>query len=92
MKDHTPVVDVAVDPTCTEAGLTEGSHCAVCNTTITAQTAVPALGHVYAADYSVDTAPTCTAAGSQSRHCTRCGASDETSKQEVAALGHDYVS
>ena len=92
MEDHTPVVDAAVAPTCTEAGLTEGSHCEVCNTTITAQTVVLALGHDYAADYTVDTAPTCTAAGFQSRHCTRCGAGDETSKQEVAALGHDYVS
>ncbi len=89
---HTPVIDAAVAPTCTETGLTEGSHCEVCDTVLVAQTVIPTLGHDYTADYTVDTAPTCTAAGSQSRHCTRCGASDETSKQEVAALGHDYVS
>ena len=92
MKDHTPVVDAAVEPTCTADGLTEGSHCAVCNTVLVAQTAIPALGHEYDETYTIDTAPTCTTAGSQSRHCKRCGAVDEASKQEVAALGHDYVS
>jgi hypothetical protein len=42
---HTEVVDEAVAPTCTETGLTEGSHCSVCGTVLTAQTTVPALGH-----------------------------------------------
>ena len=42
---HTAVTDAAVAPTCTETGLTEGSHCSVCGTVLTAQTTVPALGH-----------------------------------------------
>ena len=44
---HTEVEDEAVDPTCTEAGKTAGSHCEVCNAVIVAQTTVPALGHNY---------------------------------------------
>ena len=28
---HTEVVDAAVPPTCQSEGLTEGSHCSVCN-------------------------------------------------------------
>lgn len=27
---HTPVLDAAVEPTCTTTGLTEGKHCSVC--------------------------------------------------------------
>ena len=42
---HTPVTDAAVAPTCTETGLTEGSHCSVCNEVLVAQETVPALGH-----------------------------------------------
>lgn len=37
--------DAAVPPTCTETGLTEGSHCSVCNTVLVAQEVVAALGH-----------------------------------------------
>ena len=44
-KGHTVVIDAAVAPTCTEPGLTEGSHCSVCNTVIKAQETVPATGH-----------------------------------------------
>jgi len=42
---HTEVVDAAVAPTCTENGLTEGSHCSVCSETLVAQTVVGATGH-----------------------------------------------
>ena len=42
---HTVVTDAAVAPTCTTEGKTEGSHCSVCGTVITAQETVPALGH-----------------------------------------------
>ena len=40
-KTHTPVVDAAVPATCTTEGLTEGSHCGVCNTAIVAQQIIP---------------------------------------------------
>ena len=42
---HTPATDAAVAPTCTEPGLTEGSHCSVCSEVLVAQTVVPATGH-----------------------------------------------
>ena len=44
-KGHTLVTDKSVDPTCTESGLTEGSHCSVCGKTIEKQEVIPALGH-----------------------------------------------
>ena len=40
------VVDKAVAPTCTTAGLTEGSHCSRCDYKV-AQEEVPALGHEF---------------------------------------------
>ena len=43
---HTEVADSAVEPTCTTSGLTAGTHCSVCNTVLTAQSDIPALGHV----------------------------------------------
>lgn len=45
--EHTVVVDKAVEPTCTETGLTEGSHCSVCGTVLVAQQEIPATGHTY---------------------------------------------
>ena len=61
--NHTPVIDPAIEPTCTEAGKTEGSHCSVCNAVLVAQEVVPALGHnwgepsyEWTTDYSTVTA------------------------------------
>ncbi len=43
--NHTIVTDEAIPATCTETGLTEGSHCSVCGEIIVAQEESPALGH-----------------------------------------------
>lgn len=44
---HTEVVDEAVAPICTSAGLTEGTHCLVCQTVLVSQQKISAMGHVY---------------------------------------------
>ena len=40
---HTVVIDPAVPATYTSTGLTQGSHCSVCETVIVAQTVIPML-------------------------------------------------
>ncbi|MBR7122960.1 MAG: leucine-rich repeat protein [Oscillospiraceae bacterium] len=42
---HSPVTDKSVAATCTASGLTDGSHCSVCSTVLTAQEVVTAQGH-----------------------------------------------
>ena len=41
---HTEVIDPAVGATFSQSGLTQGSHCGVCNIVMVAQTEIPALG------------------------------------------------
>lgn len=47
-KKHNAVTDQGKSPTCTESGMSEGSHCSVCHAVIVAQKPIPAKGHSYA--------------------------------------------
>ena len=72
--------------TCTETGLTDGTQCTVCNTTIIAQAIVDALGHTEATVEGKS--PTCTETGlTDGVKCTVCGET-LTEQEEIAALGH----
>ena len=86
---HTVVTDEAVAPTCTEPGLTEGSHCSVCNTVITAQEEVPAKGHAKSAWINDEQIKlTCTEDGARYKECKVCHVVLEVGKLE--ATGHEY--
>ncbi len=68
---HTAVTDEAVAPACTEAGLTQGSHCSVCGKVLIKQEIVNALGHTPVSDMAV--APTCSKTGlTEGSHCSVC--------------------
>ena len=84
--DHTPVTDSAVAATCLDTGLTEGSHCAVCNTVLVKQEVVPATGHT-AGEWIEQIAPTCTGQGSQYQACTICNA--VLAVEALAPKGHN---
>ena len=86
---HTEVKDKAVEPTCTEAGLTEGSHCSVFGEIIKAQEIIPATGHTEVKDKAVE--PTCTETGlTEGSHCSVCG--EVIIAQEIIpAKGHAEI-
>lgn len=84
---HAVVTDDPIPATCTENGLTEGSHCAVCQEIIVAQETVPATGHAYE---TAVVAPTCTKGGYTTHTCSIC--SDSYADSETDALGHTYES
>ena len=70
--DHEIVIDRGVAPTCTEPGITEGSHCSLCRKVLTEQTEISALGHTFEGDEIVIEG-TCTKPGVKKITCVTCG-------------------
>lgn len=88
-KNHTEVIDEAIDATCTEAGKTEGKHCSVCNEILVAQEEVSAKGHTEVIDEAV--APGCTTVGkTEGKHCSVCN-EILIAQEGLSALGHTEV-
>ena len=54
-KDHSVVIDNKKEATCTNDGLTEGSHCSECDMIIISQEIIKASGHNYILDSSLST-------------------------------------
>jgi len=90
---HKPVTDPAVEPTETEPGKTEGSHCSVCNEILKAQETIVATGtpedpiHVHKYQ-CVITEPTCARTGIKTYTCN-CG--DTYTEEITVLLRHQYV-
>ena len=87
--EHVAVTDAAVEPTCTEKGLTEGKHCSKCGKILTAQTEIDALGHDLEKHDGQEA--TCTEKGWKAYvTCKRDGCT-YTTYEEIPALGHTEV-
>ena len=85
-------VGIIIDPTCTEDGLYyESCKYPGCEEHFN-EKVIPALGHDYSSEYTVDKEPTCESTGLKSRHCTRCGsAADYTEIEKLPHTFGDYV-
>ena len=87
--EHVEATDAAVEPTCTEKGLTEGKHCSKCGKILKAQTEIDALGHDLENHDGQEAI--CTEKGWKAYvTCKRKGCG-YTTYQEIPALGHTEV-
>ena len=85
---HTVVVDAGYAASCTAPGMSDGSHCSVCNEVIVAQTVIPAAGHTEAVTPGY--APTCLNSGmTDGISCSVCQTVIQA-QSPIARLGHEY--
>lgn len=72
--DHTHrlITEPAIEPTCDTSGYTKTSYCRICGEVLEQRLILPALGHSYPNEWTVDVAATDTTDGEKSRHCTVC--------------------
>lgn len=85
---HTVIKDDAVEPSCTSAGKTEGSHCVVCGEIIDEQKTVIATGHKVSG-WIVDSTLSCETDEVKHVECIVCG--DVLETKVVPATGHTTV-
>lgn len=70
--EHEEVIDSAVPASCTQTGLTEGKHCALCNKVLVKQEEIPTVAHTEQVIEAVEVS--CTEDGaSESKECSVCG-------------------
>ncbi len=86
---HAMMIDSAVEPTCTEAGSSEGRYCSICGLTMVDKKPLPAKGHTIVIDSAV--AASCTKTGlTEGSHCSVCG--KVLVKQDaIPAIDHTVV-
>ena len=88
---HFPIPDKGKPATCTEPGLTEGSHCYDCNTVLKAQEVIPASGHLDVRVSKWEQAATCTQDGwTRETKCQNCKQIIDKSVP-IKATGHTEV-
>ena len=84
----------AIEPTCTETGLTEGKQCTVCGEITVAQTEVSAKGHTAGNTVVENVVPAdCVNNGSYDNvvYCTVCNAEISRKTETIDKLGHTEV-
>lgn len=87
--------NIQKDSTCVEEGWIPHYHCSLCNKNFDKDykeiltIVIPALGHQYEEEWSIDVPATCEEEGSKSHHCIRCDS--KISSTPIEAIGHDYA-
>ena len=81
-ENHWDNEKITTPPTCTKTGVKQYT-CTICSETKTEE--IPALGHDYSSDWTIDTAAACETVGSKSHHCTRCDSKKDVT--EIPASG-----
>ena len=84
---HNEQVSAYRAPTCTETGLTEGSHCSVCGTVLVEQEIIPMTGHTYTSEVTKE--PTCEQMGEMTYTCSGCG---DSYTEDIPMTEHVYMS
>lgn len=69
--EHTEVIKEAIEPTCTQSGLTEGKYCSTCSEILIAQKTIPAKNHTEG-DWIIEKEATKTEDGSKHTECSVC--------------------
>ena len=80
---------IVTEPKCEESG-SRRKVCAVCEDEVTDE--IPAKGHTWSEDYTVDKAPTCTEVGVKSIRCSECEAVKEGTETVIPAVGRQSPS
>ncbi len=80
---HSTELLPALPAGCESAGLTEGSHCAVCGQIFIAQEEIAPIGHAWG-DWRVTETPDYKETGERARSCSVCG---KTQTEEIERLG-----
>ena len=89
LKEHTEVIDKAKDATCTETGLTEGSHCSACGKVFVAQEVIKLKEHTLEVLPEVEV--TCTTDGLEAG--VKCSVCDTIllAQKPIVTEGHKEV-
>lgn len=86
--DHIVIIDEAKAATCASTGLTEGSHCSVCNEVFEAQKVIPMIPHKYISSVVQATA---TSQGYTKYVCSSCGETYNTDYFNAATVYSDIT-
>lgn len=87
--EHEVVIDEGYPATCTEDGLTDGEHCAICGKVLKEQEVIECPGHDW--EYLYPVGPTCTEPGlTWGEVCSVCGEVQTPQEPDEEPLGHDF--
>ncbi len=86
---HEVVKDPGYEATCTEAGMSDGSYCAVCDEILSVKTVIPALGHDIVL-YEEQPASCENDGYSAYEACVRHGCEYQSTRLIIYAFGHSW--